>query len=380
MFWLLTSLFIILLYLIYTPLQRAQQQIQQDMIATNKTLDDPEYLELMKRRRYAPLHSLPRVDFNPSFETLDGANGGHCFSYPIRVSWLDATTYDCASLCDDIRAAYFYVGPYDTLIVDGRELQEGGYCTTNSVPRNCNRETSILLHSINQWTCIAEDPRYFAGRDGLVQTAGRQHFNRIRPGFDPLNVLWDTLLNRQVDPTVNTFRYSWDELKPDGTRRFEVRCNAPDDKGNLMFVNPLNPIECLPNVCTNVQFVHRSVMPNFTTGECECGDYEETRVTHLISYDKSSICVSVIDRWDERNRRYIYRVPCVSMDMPVNMYRDDMLLCPPGLINLNTDNAYEFQLDGVIPLSGNGIHEPTHQFYLMTRSRISWRDIYNIPT
>lgn len=375
MFWLLTSLFIILLYLIYSPLQRTYQQIKLKTEATNKILDDPEYLERMIRRRYAPLHALPRVEFNASFDTLEGPGGGHCFSQPVRVSRQDLVTYDCASLCDDVRAAYFYVGPYDRLVVDGNELQEGGYCTTNSVPRNCNRETSILIHSINHWTCIAEDPRYYAGRTGLIQTAGRQHYNRIRPGFYVLNTLWDTLLDREVDPTINTFRRTWDDVNEDGTRRFQVRCNAPDEKGNAMFVNPRNPIECLPNVCTNMQFAVRTVLPNFETGECDCGDYNDTRVTHLDRWDKSSVCVSVVDRRNVSDRSYIFRVPCISMDMPINQYRDDVLLCPPHLINTNTDNAYEFILYGVVPLSGNGIHEPTTQLYNDTRSRINWRDV-----
>lgn len=375
MFWLLAALFIVMLYLIYTPLQRVHQQIKQEAIITTNILDDPEYLERMIRRRYVPLHALPRVDFNASFETIEGPGGGHCFSYPIRVSRRDVVSYDCAALCDDIRAAYFYVGPYDRLVIDGIELEEGGYCTTNSVPRNCNRETSIMLHSINHWTCISEDPRFFAGRDGLIQTAGRQHYNSIRPGFYVLNTLWDSLLNREVDPTINTFRRTWDDLKEDGTRRFEVRCNAPDDKGNEMFVNPLNQIECLPNVCTKVQFAHRSIKPNFETGECDCGDYSVTRVTNINSNDKSSICVNVIDRRDVANRSYIFRVPCISMDMPINEYSDDVLLCPPNLVDTNTDNAYEFILYGVVPLSGNGIHEPTTQFYNGTRSRISWRDV-----
>ncbi|AQQ80310.1 PIF-2 [Betabaculovirus altermyunipunctae] len=373
MFWLLAAIFLIVLYLIYTPLQRTYGQIRRETIATNSVLDDPAYLEMMTRRRYAPLHALPRVDFNPSFETLEGPHGGHCFSYPIRVSTRDVIAYDCAALCDDSRAAYFFVGPYDTLVVDGVELREGGYCTTNSVPRNCNRETSILVHSINHWTCIAEDPRFFAGHTGLVQTAGRQHYNRTYPGFYVLNVLWDTVLDRQVDPTINNFRRTWDDLKEDGTRRFQVRCNAPDEKGNLMFNNPLNPIECLPNVCTNVNFAQRTIMPNFETGECDCGDYNETRVAHLDSNDKSSVCVSVIDRRVE-HKSYIFRVPCISMDMSINDYRDDVLLCPEDIINTNTDNAYEFFLYGVVTLSHNGIDEPTTQLYNDTRSRIRWRD------
>ncbi|QYC92687.1 Per os infectivity factor 2 [Trabala vishnou gigantina nucleopolyhedrovirus] len=367
-------------FLLYKPVYDAHSAIKTAQTEYNDTVDlRIDYMEnVLKRRHYVPLESLPRIVFNTNLGTV---NEGEikCLSVPVFVGILETPTFDCAQLCDNPSAVYFFVGEYDKFVVNGQMLTRGGYCTTNSVPRNCNRETSVVVHSLNQWSCIAEDPRYFAGPLNMVQVAGRQHFNRIAPGQSRLNVLFDRLLGAEVDVSRNTFRSDWDELMADGERRFEMRCNALDLHNNRMFVNPLNPIECLPNVCTNVERVHPDVRPNFETGECECGDFNVTRLMHSVPGDRTSVCASIVDGFDRNLMSHTFRVECVNMDMSLDKFSRTMLLCPEGTFTQNTDNAYTFILPGSFPLSGNGIDEPTYRFYMQTRNRINYNIVRNIP-
>ncbi|ABC61169.1 PIF-2 [Choristoneura occidentalis granulovirus] len=365
-------LFVLIVFTQYVPLYFAHQQITFDANYRQELLEDEDFKDSMKRRRYVPLHFLPTVRWHTNFDTLEGSS--NCFSVPTLVTAQNTGTFDCTAVCNDERAVYFYVAPNDIFIVNGNRLMSGGYCSMNSIPRNCNSETSLILHSVNQWTCIAEDPRYFAGEGNLIQVAGRQHSDDILPEDINKIVLWDNLLNRQVNPVVNTFRYSWDDKLENGNRRFEIKCDALDMRHNQMFLNPLNNIECLPNVCTSVQWVNRNVRPNFETGICDCGNVNTTRVQHIDENDNTSKCAAIINRLDTNRRAYSFRVECLSLDTPVNEYRVNKLLCPPDIFNQNTDFAFTFTLDGIIPLSGNGIHEPTTRLWEDTRSRIEWKN------
>lgn len=364
--------FVLLIFLLYLPLYFAHQQIVDDGKERQNLLADQDFQNNMKQRRYSPLHVLPTFRWHNNFDTLEGSS--NCFSVPTLVTSNNTGTFDCAAVCNDYRAVYFYVGPNDLFIVNGSRLISGGYCTMNSVPRNCNSETSLILHSVNQWTCIAEDPRYFAGEGNLIQIAGRQHGNQILPEDVDKIILWDNEFNRPVNPVVNTFRYSWEDKMADGRRRFEVKCDALDLRHNQMFLNPLNHIECLPNVCTSVQWVHRDVKPIFENGVCDCGDVNTTRVQHINQNDNTSKCASIINRLDETQRDYNFRVECLSLDTPIGEYQENKLLCPPDIFNQNTDFAFTFTLNGVVPLSGNGIHEPTTTLWKDTRNRIQWKD------
>lgn len=352
----------------------AHSQIKKSQTQYNDTVDERiDYMRnVLQRRRFVPLSALPHIKFNTNLGTINEGES-KCLSVPIYIGVANTPNFDCATLCDNPAAAYFYVGEYDKFVINGQMLMRGGYCTTSSVPRNCNRETSVVVHSLNQWSCIAEDPRYFAGPQNMNQVAGRQHVRRIAPGQANRNVLFDRLLGVEVDVARNTFRSHWDEEMPDGSgRRFEMRCNALDTRNNRMFLNPLNPIECLPNVCTNVTFVHTDVRPNFETGECECGDFNVTRVRHLDPNDRTSMCAAVVDTFDERTLSLQYRVECMNMDTPLENYNKNMLWCPSNIFIANTDNAHLFSVPGSFPISGNGLREPTWRLYMDIRSRIEF--------
>nr|AMO27787.1 PIF-2 [Lymantria dispar multiple nucleopolyhedrovirus]QDE14974.1 pif-2 [Lymantria dispar multiple nucleopolyhedrovirus] len=373
MYLLLVVLSVIFLYIIFKPLHGAHARIRDAQAAYDAALDERVDLiaDALRRRRYVPMERLPRVNFNTNLGTL---NEGElkCMSTPVFVSAFDTPTFDCAHLCDNPTAQYFYVGAGDKFVVGDQLLEQGGYCTTSSVPRNCNRETSVVLQSLNQWTCIAEDPRYFAGPQNMSQVAGRQHAARIAPGQIERNVLFDRLLGAPVDVSRNTFRSHWDELLADGTRRFEMRCDALDDHYNRMFVNPLNPIECLPNVCTKVNYAHPDVRPNFETGECECGDFGVTRVTHMDPNDRASVCVGIVDAFNADALSHEFRVDCISLDTPIDEFDASKPLCPGTAFIQNTDAAYTFTLPGTFPISITGFHEPPHRFYMDTRSRVDY--------
>ncbi|AXS67775.1 pif2 [Cryptophlebia peltastica nucleopolyhedrovirus] len=380
MYLLLLLLTLLFLSLLYKPLYDAYTKIKETQTHYNATVDDRiDYMEtVLKHRRFVPLHVLPNVIFNTNLGTLNEGDV-KCLSVPMYVGIYDTPNFDCTALCDNPSAVYFYVNEYDKFVINGDLLPRGGYCTTSSVPRNCNRETSVILHSLNQWSCIAEDPRYFAGPQNMTQVAGRQHADKILPGQVDKNVLTDRLLGTEVDVSKNTFRSHWDELLDDGTRRFEMRCNAKDNHNNQMFLNPFNLIECLPNVCTNVNNVHPSVRPIFETGECDCGDSNITRLTHIIPGDRTSMCASVVDGFNRDSMSHQFRVECVNMDMLLSEFSSTKPLCPPDTFTQNTDNAFLFELPGSFPFSGNGIDEPTYRVYMETRNRINYNTTRSIP-
>jgi hypothetical protein len=369
---------ILFLYLFFLPaitvndgITATQLQYMANMEANRDHIN-----AVLTNRPYAPFELLPQINLN--------ANLGHlnqtllCFQTPIRVSSDRQENYNCALACGHPQAQYFFVEETDVFVVNGDVLQSGGYCTTSTIPENCNRETSIVLFSNNQWTCIAEDPRYFAGMANAQQVAGRQHPQLIRPGTEQNNVLIDRLLAHEVDVSRNTFRQSWDELMEDGTRRFVVVCNALDRNNNLMFVNPLNPIECLPNVCTNVSNVHGDVKPNFATGECDCGDYLVTRVTHVDANDPSSICASIVNTFDEETNTYTFRRDCLLPFDPVTKLDTARVFCPPGIFNAQTDGAYSVQLRGVQAQDpALSVHDFTNRQYLELKERIDFRFTYD---
>ncbi|AGR57169.1 PIF-3 [Choristoneura rosaceana nucleopolyhedrovirus] len=370
-----------LLFIVVWPFYQAFYHIHSAQKDYNNTLTDRiEYIEkVMRRRHYVPMEALPSVRFDTNLGTLAGETL-RCMSVPLYVSELDLPLFDCSEVCEDPGAVYFFVGAGDTYVVNGHKLAVGGYCTTNSVPRDCNRETSVVLMSLNQWTCIAEDPRYFAGTSNMTQLAGRQHFDRILPGQSDRNILFDRLLGREVNVATNTFRRSWDELLEDGSRRFEMRCNARDSNNNLMFLNPLNPLECLPNVCTNVNYVHSSVRPVFESGECDCGDEAVTRVRHVVPGDSASMCASIVDGLDVNTASHRFRVDCVNTYTLVERFSSNKLLCPSDTFDSNTDAAFAFEVPGSYPMSGNGLDEPTHRFFLDTRSRVRYDDVRGLLT
>ncbi|AIZ48594.1 pif-2 [Agrotis segetum nucleopolyhedrovirus B] len=381
MYMLLIVCVVIFLFLLYKPIYDAHAEIKKSQTQYNDTVDERiDYMQnVLQRRRFVPLSALPHINFNTNLGTINEGET-KCLSVPIYVGPGNAPNYDCATLCDNPAAAYFFVGEYDKFVINGQLLISGGYCTTSSVPRNCNRETSVIVHSLNQWTCIAEDPRYFSGPQNMNQVAGRQHTLHIAPGQANRNVLFDRLLGVEVDVSRNTFRSHWDEEMPDGSgRRFEMRCNALDSRNNRMFVNPLNPIECLPNVCTNVNFIHTDVRPNFETGECECGDFNVTRVRHLDPNDRTSMCAAVVDTFDERTLSLQYRVECMNMDMDVEQYHRNMLWCPENIFRSNTDNAHLFSVPGSFPISDNGLNEPTWRLYMDIRSRLEFPSVRPRP-
>ncbi|AKC91655.1 pif2 [Lambdina fiscellaria nucleopolyhedrovirus] len=360
---------------------RAHETIKRAQTEYNETVDDRiDYMEnVLQRRHYVPLENLPHIDFDTNLGTI---NEGEvkCMSVPVYVGANNTANYDCSQLCDNPAAVYFFVDEYNRFVVNGQLLMTGGYCTTNSLPRNCNRETSVILHSLNQWSCIAEDPRYYAGQDNMVQVAGRQHYTKIAPGQIDRNVLFDRLLGAEVNISRNTFRAHWDEQMPDGSgRRFEMRCNALDDKHNRMFVNPLNPIECLPNVCTEVNYVHTDVRPNFETGECDCGDVNVTRVQHVVAGDRTSMCASIVDGFNRERMSHYFRVECTNLDTPITKFSALRMLCPDSTFTQNTDPAFTFTLPGSFPMSGNGIDEPTYRVYLETRGRINYNVVRPLP-
>ncbi|AXU41593.1 PIF-2 [Alphabaculovirus altermyunipunctae] len=374
-------LVIIFVLAVARPMQKAYDTIKLRQQRYESEVDERIFYmqNVLSRRRYVPLSTLPHIDFGTSLETISDGEI-KCLSVPTYVGLFNTPAFDCTEMCDNPNAFYFFVGPFDRFVVGGELLHSGGYCTTNSLPRNCNRETSVIIQSLNQWTCIAEDPRYFAGAQNMTQVAGRQHADRIRPGQVERNVLFDRQLGIPVDVSRNTFRSSWDELLTDGSRRFEMRCDARDINDNVMFVNPLNPIECLPHVCTNVSNITPMVRPDFVNGVCDCGNFAETRVRNMIPDDPTSMCASVVDGFDREALAHVFRIDCISLNMPISRFSPNMLLCPEELMETTGDSAYSLILPGTFPMSGTGIHEPTYRQYRDMRSRINWRIHRPIPS
>lgn len=193
-------------------------------------------------------------------------------------------------------------------------IESGIYCTVE--PPNCNLNTGYVVATINSATCISKYPKLFGGPIAATIIACNDEFY---PGTG--SILWDYANNEPVDPTTVIMTHE-DETLPDGSYRFRCKFNETQNR-NPYIEHPLDRFHPITDKCNNtILAADYSVHAKITdTGwECDCGDFNITRVKHLDENNKKSICTSCYRQINNT----IHTIPyiCFRKNAPYTMPKD----------------------------------------------------------
>ena len=206
-------------------------------------------------------------------------------------------TQQCHALCGS-SSAVLHVTETDEHYSDGVRLHAGYWCVRAGGPAasTCNPHTGMLVMSRGSTTCVSRFPDMFGGEGAsrIVACSDSRH-----PGTH--STLWDNLHGRAVNPHTLQATSS-DERLEDGTYRFT--CHFGKDSMNNPYIpHPANRFHPIRDMCkSTVHAAHPDVRTvgltiNNDQWHCDCGDYEETRVSHKHPNDSQSTCTSCTYKW-----------------------------------------------------------------------------------
>jgi hypothetical protein len=237
-------------------------------------------------------------------------------------------------------ASTFYVGDRDEIFSNGQRLQPGMYCTLN-VP-NCNLNTTYAVATANSVACRSKFPRMFGGAEGnQVIACNNAIYN------NPANTLWDNLLNRrlhQFDDIIDT-----NERLPSG--EFRYICRFDDDQfGNRYIEHPMDRLHPQRNYCSRGIFRGSRIISQLPNGQCNCGDYQQTRVRNKNPNDPYSECTSCFTLYHKPEKRaeagsdcfthfsnfqdILTKIPCLPSKFP-----NEGNFCESVTVHLTEDNV-----------------------------------------
>jgi hypothetical protein len=199
---------------------------------------------------------------------------------------LNVSDSDCIKTCVNDSAKAVIVEKDDLVTYDSMVLNEGSYCVIGPRPE-CDMRTTYAMMTINSVVCVPRFPKLFGGSLGTTIVAcNNSHI------YDPQNVLWDFLYNEKVDPWTVEITHQ-DELLKDGSFRFRCKFNGEDSRGNRYQEHPYDRFHPIVNKCAELIYrAHPNVITKFKNNSivCDCGNVQETRVSHLDPDDKTSPC------------------------------------------------------------------------------------------
>lgn len=234
----------------------------------------------------------------------------------------------------------------DEVFFNGQKLSEGAWCTVNRP--NCNLNTTFARATVNNVSCQTKYPFIFGGETGnrLIACNNIQHFSVN-------NILWDNLNNERV--TSMTKLTHEDEKLPDGSYRFT--CKFGDDENKNKFIeNPSNRFHPVVNYCTKDIYDASPNIKLTPEGNCDCGNYQDTRVQNKIMNDPTSTCTACYDRYNETTNRLTIGTNCVTVNSKYTQLQRDTVCKPSKFINIGNlcelieldvkydDNKFPFHL------------------------------------
>ncbi|UOT91773.1 PIF-2 [Aratus pisonii nudivirus] len=197
-------------------------------------------------------------------------------------------------------------------VYNGEFVKEGVYCTVE--PQPCNLNTGYVVATVNSTICKSKYPRMFGGisASNIIACNDENH-----PSTGSL--LWDYANNEVVDPNLILMTHE-DELLPDGSFRFRCKYNETQNK-NPYLAHPLDRFHPIVDKCNDTIYaasysVHAKVTDS--GWECDCGNFNETRVKHLDENNTKSICTSCYREFIAPDQ---YKVPyiCFKENSPFTM-------------------------------------------------------------
>lgn len=207
-------------------------------------------------------------------------------------------------------------GSGELLVVEGDSdyiynsefVKAGVYCTVKPTP--CNFNTGYAIATVNSVTCRSKYPRMFGGTNASDIVACNDE-NHPSTG----SVLWDYANNEVVDPLTVNITHE-DEKLPDGSYRFRCKFNETKMQ-NPYIAHPIDRFHPIEDVCNN-SIYRASYSVHAEVGEkdwsCNCGKFEETRVTHVNPNDDKSTCTSCF--FDKKENTYKIPYLCYKDSSP----------------------------------------------------------------
>lgn len=278
------------------------------------------------------INNIPQLNIVSTNSAVTKANS--CGAGPVLISDKTDGFYDidCVKLCANSSAKALIVHGDEDYIYDSSKLNTGTYCKIGPKPE-CNMNTTYAIMTINSVTCLSKFPRLVGGPLGNTIVACNN--SKI---YDPQNYLFDYKYLTRFDP-FTTIVSSEDELLPTGEYRFRCKYNGVDDNENNYIEHPYDRLHPIINYCaSNIYRAHPDVKTIFRKTivypllyECDCGNYNETRVKHIFPDDKTSQCLSLsMSLQPDVKKRKLAIVPYKCFTLFSNLNDVGRLLpCPP---------------------------------------------------
>lgn len=266
------------------------------------------------------IYNLPNININTDNQEILAAQ--QCRNSPYFLGKLPSNVQDCQNVCFTKDVDLLHVESGQEVFIDDVNLSEGYWCLTRSIP-NCNLNISYLTAGVNGFACVTKYPKLVNGT-GTIVACNNENI------YDPNNILWDYLTNTPFNP-LTTQLNNEDELLPSGTFRFSCKYNGRDSMGNKYKESPVNRFQPIIDYC--ISDIYRSAYEsvgiefdtNLTKYQCNCGNYNDTRVKNKNPGDITTICTSCFNEYNENDHTYKYGHNCYTINSPFT----DMFKYPP---------------------------------------------------
>lgn len=220
----------------------------------------------------------------------------------------ESTDVNCSDYCglpaEDVQ--YIFLTANDvksgSVVIGRQPMKPGSYCMP-TLMATCNRNTSLVVYSINGWLCLPRTDA-FAGSGGnrIVVCDGKLRDNALRVVYEEF-----------IPPTLVLNNVYTDKLS-DGTYRFECLHNHMDVIGNKYLTSRLNRLHLLRNWCVeNIPFA-ADVNVDLINGICECVKFEK---------DKDGRCTACNIHFDNTSKQIAFNSkPCYSFTDTIAQFED----------------------------------------------------------
>lgn len=208
-----------------------------------------------------------------------------------------------------------------TYYINGTKLTEGSWCVTHE-PIECNTSTGYVLAGVNGAVCRSKFPEIIGGeKANKIEACNDSIINSTN------SKLMDRLHNEQV--SLSTVFTDVDEKLENGEFRFVCEPGR-DIHGNKYLIHPEARFHVIPDPCKESGAkLHDSVGLKYTQDNnwyCDCGKFEETRVSNFNSRNAQTTCTNCILEKKEDLVKIPYQ--CVTGDSYFD-YLGVIPLCEP---------------------------------------------------
>ncbi|UVT30812.1 PIF-2 [Penaeus vannamei nudivirus] len=295
----LSSIIIIILILYFVILKVDPSQYIEYLLQLNADSTNQALLQLNNANTISNLPDVALQTNNSDISEMVNCKNTLKYMGPI-IDNLENYRTLCKNTCGGAGELLVIESPRD-YIYNNEYVQPGVYCTV--APTKCNLKTGYAVATINSVVCKSKFPRMFGGKQATDILACN---DAKYPSTG--SILWDYANNEEVDPNTVNITHE-DETLPDGSFRFRCKFNETE-MGNPYIAHPIDRFHPIADVCNKTIYradysVHAKV--DESGWSCDCGNFSDTRVSHLDSSNPQSTCTSCFPEKNDSNN--IYKIP-----------------------------------------------------------------------